>query len=139
VAVVTPLSALVFIPTAVDRRPFDVSGGARTTQASHSVAACSVIATILQPIKVDIVCITFVDILAPWLRKASVAKKASGAILNIETTHYIFSTNLVKLVADSVATVVRCLEPIGETVVWEQVDWEIVSIETLVIATGLPT
>ena len=33
------LSALVFISTAVDRRPFDVSGGARTTQAPHRVAA----------------------------------------------------------------------------------------------------
>ena len=33
------LSALVFIPTAVDRGPFDVSGGARTTQATHGVAS----------------------------------------------------------------------------------------------------
>ena len=33
------LCALVFISTAVDRRPFDVSGGARTTQAPHRVAA----------------------------------------------------------------------------------------------------
>ena len=33
------LCALVLIPTAVDGRPFHVSGGARTTQTSHSVAS----------------------------------------------------------------------------------------------------
>ena len=39
------LCALVLIPTAVDGRPFHVSGGARTTQTSHSVASNYLIQT----------------------------------------------------------------------------------------------
>ena len=137
-AAAAALRALVDVPAA---HPGSVGSEARVTgagEAAHRVGAGGLYPTVGRPIEVEVVRITFIQLIAGGLVHGGVTVVAISTVLIPPAASNIVPTPVVVLVADSVAAVVRAGEPKACCVVWVLGCGEILSVETQVIATPRP-
>ena len=132
------LSALIEVPAA---HPGSVGSEASVTgagEAAHRVGAGGLYATVGRPIEIEVVRITFIQLIASGLVHGGVTVVAISTVLVPPAASSVVPTPVVVLVADSVAAVVRAGEPKACCVVGVLGCGEILSVKTQVIATSGP-
>ena len=132
------LSALIEVPAA---HPGSVGSEARVTgagEAAHRVGAGGLYPTVGRSIEIEVVRITFIQLIAGGLVHGGVTVVAISTVLIPPAASNIVPTPVVVLVADSVAAVVRTREPKARCVVGVLGCGEILSVKTQVIATSGP-
>ena len=132
------LSALIEVPAAhpgsVGSEPSVTGAG----EAAHRVGAGGLYPTVGRPIEVEVVRITFIQLIAGGLVHRGVTVVAISTVLIHPAASSVVPTPVVVLVADSVAAVVRAGEPKARCVVGVLGGGEILGVEAQIIATPCP-
>ena len=132
------LCALIQVPAS---HPGGVGSEPRVTgtgEAAHRVGAGGLYPTVGRSIEIQVVRITFIQLIAGGLVHGGVTVVAISTVLIPPAASNIVPTPVVVLVADSVAAVVRAGEPKACCVVGVLGCGEILSVKTQVIATSGP-
>ena len=131
-------SALIEVPAAhpgsVGSEPSVTGAG----EAAHRVGAGGLYPTVGRPIEVEVVRITFIQLIAGGLVHGGVTVVAISTVLIHPAASSVVPTPVVVLVADSVAAVVRAREPKARCVVGVLGGGEILGVEAHIIATPGP-
>ena len=132
------LSALIEVPATHPGSVGSEPGVTGAGEAAHRVGAGGLYPTVGRPIEVQVVRITFIQLIAGGLVHVCVTVVAISTVLIPPAASNTVPTPVVVLVADSVAAVVRAREPKARCVVGVLGCGEILSVETQVIATPRP-
>ena len=107
-------------------------------EAAHRVGAGGLYPTVGRPIEVEVVRVTFIQLIAGGLVHGGVTVVAISTVLIHPAASNIVPTPVVVLVADSVAAVVRAGEPKARCVVGVLGCGEILGVEAQIVATPGP-